>query len=55
MSNELYHLHVTLKSFIKKNIMIKVANVFLSDRNVVLETQLIEFEKIKLDCQNTKN
>ncbi|KAL8125852.1 hypothetical protein AgCh_013232 [Apium graveolens] len=40
MSNELYHLRVSLKSLAKENTRIKENNVFLSDRNVVLEDQL---------------
>ncbi|KAL8126292.1 hypothetical protein AgCh_013542 [Apium graveolens] len=50
MSNELYHLRVSLKSLAKENTRIKENNVFLSDRNVVLEDQVIELEKIKLKC-----
>ncbi|KAL8098464.1 hypothetical protein AgCh_031284 [Apium graveolens] len=50
MSNELYHLCVSLKSLAKENTRIKENNVFLSDRNAVLESQVIELEKIKLKC-----
>ncbi|KAK1395993.1 hypothetical protein POM88_005856 [Heracleum sosnowskyi] len=55
MFTELYHLRVTLKSLTKENKRIKDANLFLSDRNVVLETHFIEFEKLKIDCQIAKN
>ena len=48
ISNELYHLRVSLKSLAKENTRIKENNVFLSDRNAVLENQVIELEKIKL-------
>ncbi|KAL8097255.1 hypothetical protein AgCh_030400 [Apium graveolens] len=50
MSNELYHLRVSLKSLAKENTRIKENNVFLSDRNAVLESQVIELEKVKLKC-----
>ncbi|KAL8116897.1 hypothetical protein AgCh_023177 [Apium graveolens] len=50
MSNELYHLRVSLKSLAKENIRIKENNLFLSDRNAVLENQVIELEKIKIKC-----
>ncbi|KAL8134396.1 hypothetical protein AgCh_009430 [Apium graveolens] len=39
MTNELYHLRVSLKSLAKENTRIKENNLFLSDRNVVLEDQ----------------
>ncbi|XP_063948144.1 uncharacterized protein LOC135152230 [Daucus carota subsp. sativus] len=55
MSTELYHLHVSLKSLTKENSRIKEANTFLSDRNSALETQFIEFEKLKIECQTTKD
>ena len=54
MSTELYHLRVTLKSLTKENNRIKDNNVFLSDRNYVLETQFIEFEKMKVECKTAK-
>ncbi|XP_063936110.1 uncharacterized protein LOC135147188 [Daucus carota subsp. sativus] len=42
-------------SLTKKNYRIKEANTFLSDRNGVLETQFIEFEKLKIECQTSKD
>ena len=53
MSTELYHLHVSLKILTKENNRIKEANIFLSDRNSLLETQFIEFEKLKIEFQTT--
>lgn len=50
MSTELYHLHITLKSLTVENTRIKQSNVLLSERNGVVETQLLEFEKMKRDC-----
>lgn len=50
MSTKLYHLHVTLKSLTKENTKIKENYLFLSERNTVLETQFVEFEKLKIEC-----
>ncbi|KAK1402487.1 hypothetical protein POM88_002092 [Heracleum sosnowskyi] len=55
MSTELYHMCISLKSLTKENTRIKDSNQFLSDRNVVLETQFIEFEKMRLECQVAKD
>ncbi|MGI4673559.1 hypothetical protein ACR2XN_29275, partial [Klebsiella pneumoniae] len=55
MSTELYHLHVTLKSLTKENARIRAANDLLTERNALLETQFIEFERIKRDCQIAKD
>lgn len=55
MSTKLYHLRVILKSLTKENTRIKDANLFLSDRNAVLETQFIEFEKMRLECHIAKD
>ena len=55
MSTELYHLRVTLESLTKENNRIKENNVFLSDRNVVLESKLIEFDKIKIQCKTAED
>ncbi|KAK1403155.1 hypothetical protein POM88_002760 [Heracleum sosnowskyi] len=51
MSTELYHIRISLKSLTNENSRIKDANLFLSDRNAVLETQFIEFEKMRVECQ----
>ncbi|KAK1389761.1 hypothetical protein POM88_017939 [Heracleum sosnowskyi] len=55
MSTELYHMRISLKSLTKENTRIKDANQFLSDRNAVLETQFIEFEKMRVECQVAKD
>ena len=55
MSTELYHLHVTLKSLIKENNRMKENNVFSSDRNVMLESKLIEFDKMKIQCKSAED
>ena len=55
MSTELYHLRVSLKSLTKENARIKENNVFLSDRNAMLEDQLIELEKIKIKCLSVES
>ncbi|KAL8098471.1 hypothetical protein AgCh_031291 [Apium graveolens] len=54
MSTELYHLRVTLKSLTKENAKIKENNLFLSERNNVLESQFVEFEKLKIECRIAK-
>ena len=54
MSTELYHLRVTLKSLTKENAKIKENNLFLSERNNVLESQFVEFEKLKIECKIAK-
>ncbi|KAL8121230.1 hypothetical protein AgCh_018101 [Apium graveolens] len=55
MSTELYHLRVTLKSLTKENAKIKENNLFLSERNNVLESQFIEFEKLRIECKIAKD
>ena len=55
MSTELYHLCVTLKSLTKENTKLKENNLFLSERNIVLETQFVEFEKLKIECKIAKD
>jgi len=54
MSTELYHLRVTLKSLTKENAKIKENNLFLSERNNVLESQFIDFEKLRIECKIAK-
>ncbi|KAL8099891.1 hypothetical protein AgCh_032226 [Apium graveolens] len=54
MSTELYHLRVTIKSLTKENAKIKENNLFLSERNNVLESQFIEFEKLRIKCKIAK-
>lgn len=55
MSTTLYHLRITLKSLTKENNRIKNANTFLSDRNAILEEQLIEFEKMRTMCKDVND
>ncbi|KAK1387194.1 hypothetical protein POM88_015372 [Heracleum sosnowskyi] len=54
MSTVLYNLRVTLKSLTKENSRIKETNLLLSDRNAMLEAQLIEFEKMRCVSRNAK-
>ncbi|KAL8093464.1 hypothetical protein AgCh_035369 [Apium graveolens] len=55
ISNELYHLRVSLKSLAKENTRIKENNLFLSDRNAVLEGKVIGLEKIKIKCLSVES
>ncbi|KAK1384154.1 hypothetical protein POM88_021889 [Heracleum sosnowskyi] len=54
MSTVLYNLCVTLKSLTKENSRIKETNLLLSDRNAMLEAQLIEFEKMRCVSRDAK-
>ncbi|KAK1364655.1 hypothetical protein POM88_040216 [Heracleum sosnowskyi] len=54
MSIVLYNLRVTLKSLTKENSRIKETNLLLSDRNAMLEAQLIEFEKMRCVSRDAK-
>jgi len=54
MSTVLYNLRVTLKSLTKENSRLKETNLFLSDRNAMLEAQLIEFEKMRCVSRDAK-
>ena len=55
MSNELYNLHISLKSLIKENARIKGTNDLLLERNALLENELLSLEKCKKECQITKD
>ena len=55
MSNELYNLHVTLKSLTKENARIRNTNDLLLKRNVMLESELFTLEKCKKECQIAKD
>ena len=48
-------MRVTLKSLTKENTKIKENNLFLSERNNVLETQFVEFEKLNMECKIAKD
>ncbi|KAL8126889.1 hypothetical protein AgCh_013981 [Apium graveolens] len=54
MSTELYHFRVTLKSLNKENAKIKENTLFLSERNNVLESQFIDFKKLRIECKIAK-
>ena len=50
ISNELYNLHVSLKSLTRENARIKNTNDLLLDRNALLENELLTLEKCKKEC-----
>ena len=54
ISNELYNLHVSLKSLTRENTRFKNTNDLLLEKNVVLEKELLTLEKCKKECQITK-
>ena len=56
ISNELYNLHISLKSLTrKKNTRIKNTNDLLLERNVLLENELLTLEKCKKECHIAKD
>ena len=55
ISNELYNLHISLKSLIRKNARIKNTNDLLIERNALLENELLTLEKCKKECQIAKD
>ena len=55
MSNELYNLHITLKSLTKENARIKGINDLLLERNSMLENELLSLEKYKNESQIDKD
>ncbi|KAK1373969.1 hypothetical protein POM88_030162 [Heracleum sosnowskyi] len=55
MSTKLYHMRISLKSLTNENTRIKTSNQLLSDRNALLETQFVEFEKMRVECQVAKD
>ena len=55
MSNELYNLHISLKSLTKENSRIKGINDLLLERNALLENELFSLEKCKKECQIAKD
>ena len=54
ISNELYNLHVSLKSLTRENARIKNTNDLLLERNALLEKELLTLEKCKKKCQIAK-
>ena len=55
ISNELYNLHVSLKSLTRENARIKNTNDLLLERNTLLENELLTLEKCKKECQIAKD
>ena len=55
ISNELYNLHVSLKSLTRENARIKNTNDLLLERNALLENELFTLEKCKKECQIAKD
>ena len=47
ISNELYSLHISLKSLTRENARIKSTNDLLLERNALLEKELLTLEKCK--------
>ena len=55
ISNELYNLHISLKSLTRENARIKSTNDLLLERNTLLENELLTLEKCKKECQIAKD
>ena len=55
ISNELYNLHISLKSLTRENAIIKNTNDLLIERNALLENELLTLEKCKKKCQIAKD
>ena len=55
ISNELYNLHISLKSLTRENARIKNTNDLLIERNALLENELLTLEKCKKECQIAKD
>ena len=55
MSNELYNLHVSLKSLTKENSRLKGSIDTLSERNSWLESELVSMERLRTECKDSKN
>ena len=54
MSNELYNLHVPLKSLTKENSRLKGTIESLSERNSQLESELVVLERLKTENSDSK-
>ena len=52
ISNELYNLHISLKSLTRENNRIKNTNDLLIERNALLENELLTLEKCKKEMSN---
>ena len=55
MSNELYNLHISLKSLTRENTRIKNTNDLLLERNALQENELLTLEKYIKECQIAKD
>ena len=55
MSNELYNLHVSLKSLTKENSRLKATIESLSKRNSWLENEAVTLERLKVENLDSKN
>ena len=55
ISNELYNLHISLKSLTRENAIIKSTNDLQLERNALLENELLTLEKCKKECQIAKD
>ena len=55
ISNELYNLHISLKSLTRENAKIKSTNDLLLERNTLLENELLTIENCKKECQIIKD
>ena len=53
ISNELYNLHVSLKSLTRENARIKNTNDLLLERNALLENELLTLEKMQKGMSNS--
>ena len=51
MSNELYILHVSLKSLTKENVRIKGTNDLLLERNALLENELLSIKNARKNAR----
>ena len=54
MSNELYNLHVSLKSLTKENSRLKGNIEFISERNSWLKNELVVMERLKTENQDLR-
>ena len=55
LSNELYNLHISLKSLTRENAKIKRTNDLLLERNTLIENELLTLERCKKECKIAKD
>ena len=53
ISNELYNLHISLKSLSRGNARIKNTNDLLIERNALLENELLTLKKMQKGMSNS--